>query len=78
MKKSANYEVLHTEKTVVVTKKFLLAAGIVLILLIIPFGVEGDTGNKSWIFLPGLPFGLQPAELVKIPFILIFFNILFS
>ena len=27
MKKSANYEVLHTEKTVVVTKKFLLAAG---------------------------------------------------
>jgi len=51
--------------------KFLLAAGIVLILLIIPFGVEGDTGNKSWIFLPGLPFGLQPAELVKIPFILI-------
>ena len=51
--------------------KLLLAAGIVLILLIIPFGVEGDTGNKSWIFLPGLPFGLQPAELVKIPFILV-------
>lgn len=51
--------------------KFLLAAGVILILLIIPFGVEGDTGNRSWIFLPGLPFGLQPAELVKIPFILI-------
>lgn len=56
--------------------KFLVLAGVVLILMLIPFGVEGDTGNRSWMFLPGLPFGIQPAELVKIPFILVMARIL--
>ena len=52
--------------------KFLLIASIVLILLLrTPLGVEGDTGNRSWLNIPLLPFGLQPAELVKIPFILL-------
>ncbi len=56
--------------------KLLFVAGVFLILLLIPFGVEGDTGNRSWAYLPGLPFGIQPAELVKIPFILLMARIM--
>ena len=56
--------------------KLLVLAGVVLLLMLIPFGVEGDTGNRSWMYLPGVPFGIQPAELVKIPFILVMARIL--
>lgn len=49
--------------------KVLLVGSFVLLLLLIPFGVEGDTGNKSWVYLPGLPIGFQPAEFVKVAFI---------
>ena len=35
------------------------------------FGMEGDTGNKSWMDLPLLPFNIQPAEVCKIFFIII-------
>lgn len=34
-------------------------------------GVEGETGNKSWIRLNFLPIGIQPAEVCKITFIII-------
>ncbi len=40
-------------------------------LLLIPFGIAGDTGQRSWIHLPGLPFNMQPGEVCKIPFIII-------
>ena len=33
------------------------------------FGVEGDTGNRSWIRFEALGIGIQPAELGKILFI---------
>ena len=36
--------------------------------LLIPFGTEGDTGNKSWIRFESLGIGIQPAELGKILF----------
>ena len=42
-----------------------------LILLLIPFGVDYDSGNKSWIDIPLLPVDIQPAEICKITFILI-------
>jgi len=35
------------------------------------FGVEGETGNKSWLELPFLPMNIQPAEICKIFFIII-------
>ena len=35
------------------------------------FGMEGDTGNKSWMDIPGIPFNVQPAEICKIFFIII-------
>lgn len=40
-------------------------------LLLIPFGVAGSTGNRSWIHIPGMPFNMQPGEICKIPFIII-------
>jgi len=51
------------------TWKFLLVASFIILFLIIPFGEQGDTGNRSWVFLPGIPFGFQPAELVKLLFV---------
>ena len=49
-----------------------LGVGAVLfLLLLVPFGIEGPTGNRSWISFPFLPFNIQPAELCKIPFIII-------
>ena len=35
------------------------------------FGVEGDTGNKSWLNIPLLPVNIQPAEICKTFFIII-------
>lgn len=35
------------------------------------WGVEGDSGNKSWLQFPFLPFNIQPAEVCKITYIII-------
>lgn len=35
------------------------------------WGVEGDTGNKSWLDVPLLPINIQPAEICKTFFIII-------
>ena len=49
--------------------KILLLVSFLLLFLIIPFGFEGDTGNRSWVYLPHVPFGFQPAEMVKVAFV---------
>lgn len=41
------------------------------LLLLIPFGTDNGTGNKSWLDLRILPFYVQPAEICKIFYILI-------
>lgn len=51
--------------------KVFLVLGILVILLIAPFGQSDNTGNKSWVFLPGLPFGFQPGEIAKLAFIVV-------
>lgn len=48
-----------------------LALGIFVILLIKPFGAEGDTGNRSWVYLPGVPVGFQPGEIAKLAFVVV-------
>lgn len=35
------------------------------------FGVEGQTGNKSWLEFSFLPFNIQPAEICKVLYIII-------
>ena len=42
-----------------------------LLLLLLPLGNDNGTGNRSWIALPGGIFNLQPAELVKLGFLLL-------
>ena len=51
--------------------KAFLVLGILFVLLIIPFGVADDTGNRSWVYLPGIPFGFQPGEFVKLIYIML-------
>ncbi len=48
---------------------FLVAISLILILLLIPFGVDDGTGNKSWIRFLGI--GIQPSEIVKIIFVVL-------
>lgn len=49
--------------------KWLLLFSFVLLFLLVPFGVDGDTGNQSWAYIPGIPVGIQPAELTKVAFV---------
>ncbi len=42
-----------------------------LLLLLIPFGTDNNSGNWSWLDFPFLPFYIQPAEICKIFYILI-------
>lgn len=50
--------------------KLLLIFNVGFILLLIPFGTE-NYGNRAWIQIPKLPISVQPAEIVKITFILL-------
>ena len=45
----------------------LFVVSVLLLLALIPFGVEGGTGNKSWIRFLGI--GIQPSEIVKVIYI---------
>ena len=39
--------------------------------MLMVWGVEGTSGNKSWLSFPFLPFNIQPAEVCKITYIII-------
>ena len=49
-----------------------------LLLLLIPFGTDNGTGNKSWLDLPLMPMMVQPAEICKITYILIMASVMNS
>jgi rod shape determining protein RodA len=48
---------------------FLIGLESFLMLLLIPFGVSGDTGNSGWLRFFGI--GIQPSEVVKVIFIVL-------
>ena len=50
----------------------------ILLLLIIPFGTDNGSGNKSWLNFPFLPFDIQPAEICKITYVLIMASVMAS
>ena len=50
----------------------------VLLLLLIPFGTDNNTGNRSWLDFPLLPINIQPAEICKITYILIMASVMAS
>ncbi len=56
--------------------KVILVLGVLLILLIKPFGIEDDTGNRSWVRFPGIPIGFQPGEFAKLVYIMVLARLL--
>lgn len=51
-------------------KLILLASVVLLLLLQTPLGVTRN-GNRAWLEIPHVPFSIQPAEVVKIAFIIL-------
>ncbi len=49
-----------------------------LLLLLIPFGTDNETGNKSWLDIPGVPVMIQPAEICKITYVIIMASVMNS
>ena len=58
-------EILTGQRTLLFIFNFLFIG------LLLVFGIEGDSGNKSWLSLPILPFNIQPAEVCKITYVII-------
>lgn len=50
----------------------------ILLLMLVPFGTDNDTGNKSWLDIPFLPIDIQPAEICKITYVLIMASVMAS
>ena len=57
-------------------RRALVIFNIFMLLMLIPFGTDFKSGNKSWIQLPILPVSIQPAELCKITFVLIMASVM--
>ena len=56
----------------------LVIVNVALILMLVPFGTDNGTGNRSWLNFPFLPFDIQPAEICKILFVLILASVMAS
>lgn len=59
-------------------RSWLVAFNICLLLLLIPFGTDNNTGNRSWLDIPLLPLSIQPAEFCKITYIIIMASVMSS
>lgn len=60
-------------------RRWLVALSIAAILMLLtPFGTDNGTGNRSWLRFPFFPVDIQPAEFVKIFFVLILASVMAS
>ena len=59
-------------------RSWFIAANILLLAMLIPFGTDNGTGNRSWLDFPFLPINIQPAEICKIFYILIMASVMSS
>ena len=59
-------------------RRALVIFSLFLLFLLIPFGTDLGSGNKSWLDLPLIPVNIQPAEICKIFYILITASIMAS
>ena len=59
-------------------RNLMVAFNMFLLFLLIPFGTDNNTGNRSWLDFPLLPFNIQPAEICKITYILIMASVMAS
>ena len=51
-------------------RELLLAFNVLFMSMLLVWGVEGNTGNRTWLDLPLLPVNIQPAEICKITFVI--------
>ena len=56
----------------------LVAFNVLLLLMLIPFGTDNNTSNRSWLDLPLIPFNIQPAEICKITYIIVMASVMTS
>jgi rod shape determining protein RodA len=59
-------------------RRALVVFNTMLLLLLLPFGTDNGTGNRSWLQFPLIPFDIQPAEICKISFVLIMASVMAS
>ena len=59
-------------------RNLLVAFNIFMLLLLIPFGTDNNTGNWSWLKIPLIPIHIQPAEICKITYIIIMASVMNS
>ena len=57
-------------------RNWLVAFNCLLLLMLIPFGTDNNTGNRSWLDLPLMPMYIQPAEICKITYIIIMASVM--
>ena len=57
-------------------RSWLVAFNVCLLLLLIPFGTDNNTGNRSWLDIPGVPVMIQPAEICKISYVVIMASVM--
>jgi len=57
---------------------WLIVFNVLLLLMLVPFGTDNETGNRSWLNFPFLPFDIQPAEICKITYVLIMASVMSS
>ena len=56
----------------------MVAFNTLLLLMLIPFGTDNNTGNRSWLDIPLMPVNIQPAEICKITYIIIMASVMSS
>lgn len=54
----------------------MVAFNVFMLLLLIPFGTDNNTGNRSWLDIPLFPVMIQPAEICKITYIIIMASVM--
>ena len=59
-------------------RNILVMFNCVLLLMLVPFGTDNGSGNRSWLDIPGMPFYIQPAEICKITYIVIMASVMNS
>ena len=57
-------------------RNWLVAFNTLLLLMLIPFGTDNNTGNRSWLDIPLMPVMIQPAEICKITYIIIMASVM--
>ena len=56
----------------------MVAFNTLLLLMLIPFGTDNNTGNRSWLDIPLVPVMIQPAEICKITYVIIMASVMSS